>query len=265
MTKRSSKNETLFMPEAPDAIVLCGGAGLRLRSIIGDAPKPMANVGGRPFLELLLRQLQRHGFRRVILAAGYRMDVIHSHFGEDAFGVQLLYSAESLPLGTGGAVRQAANLVVSESVLIMNGDSYTDVDLYRVLGDHRASGAHASIVVVPADGRNDCGAIRVDERHRVVRFEEKYGSADALYYNAGIYAVCRPLLYEIPSGIAVSIEKQLFPRWLEQGHDIRALPGPGRCVDIGTPERYRAAQELLAHVASEERSCGHGPFFTVLM
>ena len=113
----------------PDAIVLCGGAGLRLRSVIGDAPKGMAAVAGRPFLELLLRQLRRHGFERVILAVGYQRDMIYSHFGESAFGLRLAYSVESSPLGTGGAVRNAADLVESESVLIMNGDSYTDADL----------------------------------------------------------------------------------------------------------------------------------------
>src|SRR5262245_4985053 len=113
------------MPSTPDAILLCGGAGLRLRSVIGNAPKGMADVAGRPFLELLLRQLRRHGFERAILAVGYQKHVIHSHFGGRAFGLHLAYSAESHPLGTGGALRNAAQLVRSESALIMNGDSYT--------------------------------------------------------------------------------------------------------------------------------------------
>jgi NDP-sugar pyrophosphorylase family protein len=218
----------------------------------------MAGITGRPFLELLLRQLRRHDFERVILAVGYRMDVIRSHFGAEAFGMQLLYSAESSPLGTGGAVRQAANLVSSESVLVMNGDSYTDVDLCRVLADHRVSEAEASIVVVPADGRKDCGTIRVGPGGRVIRFEEKRGAADACYVNAGIYVVSRQLLSDIPAGIQVSIEHEVFPRWLEKEHDIRAIIRPGRCVDIGTPERYWSAQQLLGNVEAVESVVDRG-------
>ena len=240
------------MPSTLDAILLCGGAGLRLRSVTADGPKAMAGITGRPFLELLLRQLERHDFERVILAVGYRMDVIRSHFGGQAFGMQLLYSTESSPLGTGGAVRQAAHLVSSETVLVMNGDSYTDVDLGRVVADHRVSGAEASIVAVPADGRNDCGTIRVNEGGRVVRFEEKQNAADACYVNAGIYVVSRQLLYDIPPGIQLSIEHEVFPRWLEEDHDIRAIIRPGTCVDIGTPERYWRAQELLENVEAVE-------------
>src|SRR5262252_9230661 len=99
------------MPSMPDPVLLCGGAGLRLRSVIGNTPKGMANVSGRPFLELLLRQLRRHGFERAILAIGYGGDAIHSYFGEQAFGLQVAYSAESCPLGTGGALRYAVDMV----------------------------------------------------------------------------------------------------------------------------------------------------------
>src|ERR1017187_4110469 len=119
------------MTSVPDAIVLCGGAGLRLRSVTGTAPKSMSSIDGRPFLELLLRQLRRYGFQRVILAVGYEREVIYSHFGETAFGLKLTYPAESSPLGTGGALRNALGAVESETALIMNGDSYTDVDLSR--------------------------------------------------------------------------------------------------------------------------------------
>ena len=103
----------------------------------------MADVAGRPFLELLLRQLRRHGFERAILAVGYQKDMIYSHFGERAFGLDLAYSVESCPLGTGGALRNAADLIESENVLIMNGDSYTDADLGEFVVDHREAKADA--------------------------------------------------------------------------------------------------------------------------
>src|SRR5437667_8523550 len=108
------------MPSAVDAIVLCGGAGLRLRSVTGDAPKSLASIGGRPFLDILLNQLRRHGFQHVILAVGYQRDLIRSHFDNRAHGMPLEYSIESTPLGTGGALRNAVDLIKSDSVLIMN-------------------------------------------------------------------------------------------------------------------------------------------------
>jgi D-glycero-alpha-D-manno-heptose 1-phosphate guanylyltransferase len=239
------------MRRAPDAILLCGGAGLRLRSVIGNAPKGMARVAGRPFLELLLYQLLRHGFERVILAVGYQNEMIHSHFGVRTFGLDLVYSIEASPLGTGGALRNAADLVESESVLIMNGDSHTDADLNKLVASHHEAKADASVVVVPADGRADCGSVRVDECGRLARFDEKQGSAEASYVNAGIYLLSRNMLYGIPSGISVSLEQELFPRWLAERKDIRAFVHQGKCVDIGTPERYHGAQTLLADVETD--------------
>jgi NDP-sugar pyrophosphorylase family protein len=208
----------------------------------------MANVAGRPFLELLLRQLRRHGFERVILAVGYQKEVIRSHFGEHALGLNLAYSAESSPLGTGGALRNATGLLESDSVLALNGDSYTDVELLSFIADHLESHADVSLVVVPTDRRADCGLVRVDSQGRVERFEEKKLRSGRQYVNAGIYMVSRTLLEGIPSGHPTSLEQELFPQWLEQGSYTRAHVFRGRCIDIGTPERYQEAQQSLANV-----------------
>lgn len=234
------------MPNPPDVILLCGGAGLRLRSVIGNAPKGMANVAGRPFLELLLRQLRRYGFERAILAVGYQRDVIEGHFGERAFGLLLTYSLETHPLGTGGALRNAAELLASEDVLIMNGDSYTDADLGEFVANHREAKADASVVVVPADERADCGSVRVDVDGKVASFGEKQRIVDASYINAGIYMMSQHMLSEIPTGVEVSLEREVLPRWLGQGKYIKGFICSGRCIDIGTPERYRSAQDKLA-------------------
>jgi NDP-sugar pyrophosphorylase family protein len=237
-----------YMPRIPDAVVLCGGAGLRLRSVTGNLPKVMASVAGRPFLELLLRQLQGHGFERVILAVGYRKEVIRAHFGEQTAGLNLAYSVESSPLGTGGALRNAAGLLESDSVLVLNGDSYTDVDLYGFVVDHGESNADLSLVVVPADGRDDGGAVQVDGKGRVEQFAEKKSQSGSRYANAGIYMLSRTLLYGIAPGHPISLEEELFPQWLERRSYIHAHVFWGRCVDIGTPERYREAQQSLANV-----------------
>jgi NDP-sugar pyrophosphorylase family protein len=246
------------MPSMPDPILLCGGAGLRLRSITDDAPKAMARIAGRPFLELPLRQLRRYGFRRVILAVGYRQDVIRSHFGEHAFGLELKYSAESSPLGTGGALRNAADLVPSETFVAMNGDSYTDVDLNALVRKHDETKADVSVVVVPADERGDGGSVFLDANGNLAQFSEKQGSGSARYINAGIYVMSRAVLDLIRPGTQVSLEKDLFPRWIQDGARIKAFIHPGTCIDIGTPDRYRLAQQVLAGAEREPAASAAG-------
>ena len=242
------------MPSSGDVLLLCGGAGLRLRSVLGNAPKGMADVAGRPFLELLFRQLRRHGFERAILAVGYQRDIICSHFGERAFGLDLAYSTESCPLGTGGALRNAADLIASEDVLIMNGDSYTDVNLCEFAVDHQEAKADLSVVVVPADGRGDCGSIALDEAGNLTSFAERQDPFHAPYVNAGIYMTSRRTLHEIPSGLEVSLEREILPQWLRQGKYIKGFVCLSKCIDIGTPERYQSAQDILATAERDARA-----------
>lgn len=229
-----------------DAIILCGGAGLRLRSVTGNDPKSMAQIAGRPFLEMPLKQLRRHGFQRVILAVGYAADAIESHFGPTFGSMDIEYSIESSPLGTGGALSNAAAQVKSKSCLVMNGDSYTDVDLLKFVTSHLESQADASVAVVPVDERGDVGSVLLDGGGNVVKFAEKEPSLRAQHLNAGIYMLSWDMLFGIPSGLPISLERELFPRWIREGRRIRAFIHSGTCVDIGTPERYQAAQEILA-------------------
>ncbi len=244
------------MPRPPDAIILCGGAGLRLRTVTG-APKSMASVAGRPFLELLLLQLKRHSIGRIILAVGHRSEVIRSHFGDQVFGLQLVYSNELSPLGTGGALRQAADLVKSDLALIMNGDSYTNTDINKFVDHHRRSQADVSVLVVPVDGRGDCGAVRVEDGDRVAAFHEKKTAPGSQFINAGMYLMSRQIAMEISFGTQVSLEQEVFPRWLTEGKYVRAHAEKAQCVDIGTPERYSLAQAILAGTEAASDRRGH--------
>jgi NDP-sugar pyrophosphorylase family protein len=242
------------MPNAPDAIVLCGGAGRRLKSVTGAAPKSLASIGKRPFLDILLSQLQRQGFDKVILAVGYREDLIRSQFGDRPHGLRIRYSIESTPLGTGGALRNALDLMDSHTALIMNGDSYTDADLRSFFIDHQNSNADVSVLVVPADGRLDCGLVSVDSDGTVLGFKEKQSNLGKRYVNAGIYMASKLILSGIPAGLQVSLEEELFPQWLKEGKQLRALHHPGPCTDIGTPDRFKSAQVTLAHAEVGEYS-----------
>ena len=231
-----------------DAIILCGGAGLRLRPVTGDDPKSMARVAGRPFLEMPLKQLRRHGLQRVILAVGHAGSQIQSHFGRRFCGLDIVYSIETSPLGTGGALSNAAPHVKSKSCLVMNGDSYTDVDLRAFVTAHRKSQADVSVAVVPVDARGDVGSVLLDADSNIVQFVEKGNSVPAAHLNSGIYMLTRDILLGIPSGFTISLERELFPKWIEEGRRLRAFIHSGPCVDIGTPERYQTAQRSLANV-----------------
>lgn len=244
------------MSSFPDAVVLCGGAGVRLKSVTGDIPKPMAKIGGRPFLELLLVQLKRHGCSRVILSVGYKHEVIRGYFGEKALGLEIVYSVENTPLGTGGALAQAAPEIAAESVLVMNGDSYAEVDLGHLARAHSKSAADATVVVV-AETRRDAGSVMLSETGRVIAFAEKSPELNTRYQSAGIYMFRKTLCSSIPCIGKISLEEQLFPEWLAAGKHIEGFVFSGGCIDIGTPERYLKAQNLLADLEREATLLGH--------
>jgi mannose-1-phosphate guanylyltransferase len=232
---------------------------LRLRGTIGDVPKPMAQIAGRPFLELLLRQLKRLGFSRVVLSVGYKQEVIREHFGEKAFGLELVYSIETSPLGTGGALREAARHLRTGTALVMNGDSYTDVDLSRLVRKHAGNGPDVTVVVIP-ESRADAGSVVLDRNGKIKAFAEKRQVPESRYLSAGIYMLNKSLVAGIPQDSKISLEEQLFPQWLAEGKSIEGFVCEGQCLDIGTPERYMKAQhalekvELETYVESEGRS-----------
>jgi mannose-1-phosphate guanylyltransferase len=129
------------------------------------------------------------------------------------------------------------------------------VDLSRLVETHRDSNAEVTVVVVPGDGRGDIGSVQIDRHGRLERFAEKTSERDSdLHINAGIYLASRCTLLEISPGVQVSLENELFPRWLEAEKDMRTFLHDGRCVDIGTPDRYQFAQQLLANVEADTGS-----------
>lgn len=237
------------MPQVPDVIILSGGFGLRLRGVIGEAtPKPMAPIAGRPFLELLLRQLKRHGFKRVILSVGYKQEVIREYFGDSALGMELVYSVEESPLGTGGALREAASHLKTNTALVMNGDSYTNADLAGLVRSH--AGADVTVVVIP-ETRKDAGSVVLDGSGRIRNFAEKRVIPESRCLSAGIYVMDKALIGAIPGAEKISLEEQVFPLWLAAGKRFDAFIFNGACTDIGTPERYEKAQHILEKVESE--------------
>ena len=229
--------------ETPHVAILCGGLGTRLRSAVADRPKALAEVAGRPFLAWLLDLLDTHGFSRVVLCTGYRAVQIETEFGASHRGLHLRYSPEPEMLGTGGALRHALPLLETETVLVVNGDSYCHADLGRFWRDHADSRAAASMLLSHVDDTSRYGSVRLSEHGRVAAFQEKAASTGPGWINAGIYLANRALLQAIPPRTACSLEREVFPSWIKLG--LRGVMSDGAFVDIGTPESYVDANCLF--------------------
>ncbi len=225
------------------AVLLVGGMGTRLRSVVPSMPKPLACVGGRPFLELLVRQLRHQGIRRVVMCTGHLAEQIENEFGDGhALDIEIEYSKEPQPLGTAGAVKLAQHYLGNSSqFLVMNGDSFLEINLGQLIGFHRKHGGLVSMAVLPVQNANRYGTVQVDATSRVISFAEKTGSETPGLVNAGVYVFNRAVLDHIPEGSS-SLERDVFPRLLDQG--VYALEQQGIFIDIGTPEDYARAQAI---------------------
>lgn len=230
-----------MVPQDPaDVLILCGGQGTRLQPVIGERPKALAPIGGRPFLDLLVEELLRCGLQRLVLCLGNGSGQIVAHLAART-DAEFVFSVEDRPLGTGGAVRYALGKVRSDPFLVVNGDSFCKVDYAALRAFHAARQSLLTIVVAPAGDRADAGRVALDGEGRIVAFEEKPRSGTAEYINAGIYLMQREALTYAPVAQAFSLERDLFPSALGSGRCF-AFRVSGPLTDIGTPERYRAAQ-----------------------
>ncbi len=225
-----------------DTVILCGGEGRRLKRLVADRPKPLADFGGVPFLGLLMDYCATFGLRRFILCAGYKGEMIRRAVKDIERPWRVRCVLERSARGTGGAVRGARRWVKSDPFLVLNGDSFCGADLKHLVAFHRVKRAVVSIVVVPAEKRRGRGRVVLDARGRVVAFEEKKKTGRALD-NAGIYAMSRKVFGLMPRP-PFSLERDFFPAAVRQGYPLRARVEAKRLVDFGTPDGYRTAQRL---------------------
>jgi NDP-sugar pyrophosphorylase family protein len=225
------------------AVLLVGGLGTRLQSVLPSTPKPLARVGNMPFLELLVLQLRSQGILRIVMCTGHLAGQIEQEFGDGKkWGVAIDYSQESQPLGTAGAVKLAEGyLKQAAAFLVMNGDSFLELDLRQFIQFHRKHGGLVSMAVRKVPDAARYGTVHMGANHRVVGFSEKTGATAPGIINGGVYVFNRAVLDQVPQGPA-SFEKDVFPRVLEQG--VYAQEQHGMFIDIGTPEDYARAQTL---------------------
>ncbi|HXR17390.1 MAG TPA: nucleotidyltransferase family protein [Terriglobales bacterium] len=225
------------------AVLLVGGMGTRLQAVLPSTPKPLALVGDAPFLELLLLQLRGQGIRRLVMCTGHLSEQIEEQFGDGRkWDVGIEYSKETQPLGTAGAVKFAERYLAQASdFLVMNGDSFLEMDFRQLIRFHRGHGSLVSMAVRRVPDAARYGTVQVGTRNRIIGFVEKTGAQAPGVINGGVYVFNRAVLQSIPNGPA-SLEKDVFPHLLEQ--QMCAVEQDGMFIDIGTPEDYARAQAL---------------------
>jgi NDP-sugar pyrophosphorylase family protein len=230
------------------AVLLVGGLGTRLRSAVSSLPKALASVGDRPFLELLVRQLARQGIGQLVMCTGYMAEQIERTLGDgSSFGVEIEYSREAVPLGTGGALKLAQRYMQHESeFLVLNGDSFLQIDFSELISFHRRHGSLATIAVVPVQNASRYGTVQVEVDDRVLGFAEKTGDSAPGIINAGVYVFGSAIFAQIPEGPA-SLERDVFPNLLELG--VYAFEQRRLFIDIGTPDDYGRAKEMYDRLA----------------
>ena len=227
--------------------IIAGGLGTRLRTVVADRPKVMAEIHGRPFLSYLLDQLLSAGFRSAILCTGYRGEQIADVFGNRYRDLQLTYSLESHPLGTAGALRLALPQLVSNPVLVMNGDSYCHANL-QIFGQwYRERGHQAAILLTQVADSRRYGSVKLADDGSVIEFGEKLAEQKSNWINAGIYLINPAMISSIPVDRSVSLEYDVFPGLVGQG--LSGYRSDGRFLDIGTADDFEKAQEFFAPLA----------------
>jgi len=224
------------------AIILAGGFGTRLQGVIKDLPKPMAPINGLPFLNYQLNYLKHYGIKNVIISTGYLAEKITSCYGNDFNGIQITYSHEQVPMGTGGGIRLALEKCKDDLAIILNGDSFFDVDIQQFYNLHLHKSSQVSLALRKVENAARYGTIELNGEERVISFCEKNNISKEGLINGGVYIIDKEIyLKNTPAGSNFSVEKDFFEKQLKNIL-IKGFEFKGYFIDIGIPEDYEKAQ-----------------------
>ncbi|MFC1692653.1 nucleotidyltransferase family protein [Candidatus Latescibacterota bacterium] len=228
-----------------EAIILAGGIGTRLHSVVKDFAKPMALVNGKPFLQYILNNLLKNDVTLFILSVGYKYKEIQDYFGDEYRSTPIDYAFEEIPLGTGGGIRESLELAHNSPVFVLNGDTFFDVDLDNLKRTHCNSGADVTLAVKQKDDLSRYGSVLFDETGRLIAFKEKSCGKNG-YINGGVYVMNKDLFTPFPLTSPFSFETDFMEVYIND-LNIRVLPCDAYFIDIGVPrDYYKARQELMA-------------------
>jgi NDP-sugar pyrophosphorylase family protein len=227
-------------------VIMAGGLGLRLRPLTNDIPKPMVSILGRPYLEYQIRYLRRFGFTDILILSGYLGYVIRDYFGDGKkYGVKIQYSEEPAPLGTGGGLRHAKDLLENE-FMIVYGDSFLPIDLGQFAQDFKTA-EKVGMVVVYDNSSEDTTVksnVRLESDGLVVRYDKQAHDRSLSHVEAGISAFQKRVLTFFSNEPVVSLEEQIFPRLIHD-RQLMGWPTSQRFYDIGRPERLQIIEAFF--------------------
>lgn len=226
-----------------DVVILAGGLGKRLRSCAGEAPKVLASINGTPFLDILLENIAAQGLRRVILCTGHKAEEIERHYRSSMLKLEIEFSREEVPLGTGGAFKLVQKKVQSPVFFGLNGDCFCSVLLEKLLAYHKEKRALASLVLNKVEEKSDFGSVILSENNEIISFQEKANLANLPFVSVGIYCFDQKIFDLMPRQENFSIEHDFFPSLIGKG--FYGFVTDHRFLDIGTPDRYQRAQNEL--------------------
>ena len=225
-----------------EAIVLAGGLGTRLQKVVADVPKPMAVVNELPFLEYIFRYLLHYNFKSVILSVGYKHEVIKEYFGDIYLGMTVDYAVEDEPLGTGGAISLSLQQTIGNDVLVINGDTFFDVDLAQLYSKYIVNNADLAIALRQVDDVSRYGAVVTNEKSVMTNYLEKNASLGEGWINGGMYILRKSEFTKISFPQKYSFEKEYLEKLFLNG-TIYGFQFKGYFIDIGIPEDYYRAQD----------------------
>jgi len=230
-----------------DVIILAGGKGERLKSVISDKPKVLAEISGRPFIDFILDNLFQNGFERIILSVGYLKNQIIEHIKKNYSDKKIEFSEEDSPLGTGGAMKLATKLVKTNPFLVVNGDSIIPINFENFLNFHKKNNGAISIAIAKPREEKDYGAVDLDSSNRIVNYNEKSKKGGS-FASAGVYLINQEATSHFPESEAFSAENDFFPRVIDRG--CYGFICEGDLIDIGTPERLEKANQFFRNSRS---------------
>jgi NDP-sugar pyrophosphorylase family protein len=226
------------------AVILAGGKGSRLSTVVNDRSKVMAEISGRPFLTYILDHLESLGVRNAVVCTGHKADELENALGRCHGKLEIQYSRESEPLGTAGAVALAQPKIESEWALVLNGDSYFTGDWTQCFDALCRKEGCGAILMAQLENCAEYGLVRTDPNGFIQDFIEKRGVDESGWINAGVYVLKKSILNTIPSKRFVSLENDMFPTWIDSG--LIGCRAKGDLLDIGTPERLASAASFFS-------------------
>lgn len=226
-----------------EVIILAGGFGTRLSQAVKDVPKPMAPIKGTPFLAYVLNYLSRFDVQKIILATGHKSEIIEKYFGNNYKGIDIIYSVEKKPLGTGGAMKEALRYCKNKNVVVLNGDTFFDVNLEKIMDFHRKENSRFTVAIKKMFNFSRYGTVEF-EKNTILKFNEKKQTREG-YINGGVYIIARTIFDDIKKEV-FSIEKDYMEKSANKGK-IKCFKSDGYFIDIGIPEDYYKANNELKY------------------